>query len=211
MDARTHLVEPRSQTIGDAVQHPYPCLIPVLHRIRPAMWCHDAHVEYAADRLAAQGRAILLAVLAVGPWRHRAATSLPVGEERRSKFADDPHIEPAIGTARIGDVARARIDLTDFAVPEPPQVEQPLLAPYDVLSPRRITLIVGTRQIHARERSEIGSAVLAVAHPGAFPSITEDPADLRKHADDFPGDLGHELEVVWAERASHPHLRALPM
>src|SRR5215831_14043716 len=113
MNARAYLVEPWPQTIGDAVQHPYPRLIPVLHRIRPAMRCHDAHVEDAANRLVAQGRAILFAVLAIGPRSHRAATSLPVGEERRSEFADDLHIEPAIGAARIGDVPRARVDITD--------------------------------------------------------------------------------------------------
>ena len=52
---------------------------------------------------------------------------------------------------------------------------------------------------------EVGAAVLAVAHAGAGPAIAEDAIHLVE-ADDLLGDLGHELEVVGAERAGDPQL-----
>src|SRR5262249_55431811 len=71
-----------------------------------------AHAEDADDRLAAQRRAVFLAVLAIHPRRHKAAPRLAIREERRRQFPDGLHVEiaerPAAG---VRNETRVRVDL----------------------------------------------------------------------------------------------------
>src|SRR5205814_5717702 len=117
---------------------------------------------------------------------------------------DGLHIELAGGSAAaVRNVPGRGIDFPDLGIPEAPKFEQPLLAPLGVGPPDLLGETAGARQFHAGRGFEVGAAMLAVAHPGARPAIAEDPI----HAivgDDLPGHSGHELEVVWTERAGGP-------
>jgi hypothetical protein len=53
---------------------------------------------------------------------------------------------------------------------------------------------------------EIVAAVIAVAHARPGPPVAEDAVNAVAR-DDFPGHIGHELEVVGTERACDPQLR----
>src|SRR5207247_11478928 len=89
--------------------------------------------EYAADRLAAERRAVLLRVLAVRPRRHQAATGLPVGEQRRRQLADRFHVERAQrAAAGVRDEPGARLGRAGLFVPAPPPLEKPLLLPAEI-------------------------------------------------------------------------------
>ena len=57
---------------------------------------------------------------------------------------------------------------------------------------------------------EVRLAMLAKTHARAGPAVAEDAVDPVE-GDDFPGDLGHELEVVGPERTGDPQLRIRPV
>src|SRR5207248_8680140 len=75
--------------------------------------------------------------------------------------------------AGVGDEARARIDRADLAIPQAPQLEQPLLLPREIRAARGVARIGGPRQIETVRRAEVPLAVLAVAHPRSGPAIAE--------------------------------------
>ena len=105
------------------------------------------------DRFAAHGRAKFFAVLAIRPWRGQAAARLAIGDERRRQFADVFHVERTGGAAAgVGNDAGVRIDLAHLAVPELPEIKQPLLPPENVGAPRRVLRVVRARQIVDRWR-----------------------------------------------------------
>ena len=75
---------------------------------------------------------------------------LPVGKQRRRQIADRLHVQIAQrAAARIGEKRRIRIDLLDLRIPQPPQIEQPLFVPQNVLPAHRILRIRCARQILA--------------------------------------------------------------
>ena len=74
----------------------------------------------------------------------------------------------------------------------------------------RILRIRCARQVESGELPEVRLAVLAITHARAGPAVAEDAVDLVE-GDDLPGDLGHELEVVGAERTGDPQLRIRPV
>src|SRR5262245_58557405 len=116
--------------MSDAVDRPEPDLIAALNRVFPAVGFFYSHAENPHDRFTSEGRGIFLAVLAVRPRRHQAAPSLSVGEERGREFSDGLHVEIAERAApRVGDEAGVRVDLLDLAIPQTPQLEQPLFPP----------------------------------------------------------------------------------
>ncbi len=211
VERAAELGEPRAQAVGDAVGHPDANLLRALHRILPAVGLLHSHAENAPDGLAAEGGAVLLAVLAVGPGGHQAAAGLAVGKQRGRQLADGLHVQVAErAAAGVGDVARRGIDLADLGIPQAPQLEQALLVPHDVVAPRGILRVGGARQVQAAEGVEIPPAVLAVAHAGAGPAIAEDAVHVVE-GDDLLGHLGHELEIVGTQRAGHPQLRRRPV
>src|SRR5262249_38298332 len=58
--------------------------------------------------------------------------------------------------------------------------------------------------------SEIPSAMLAITHSRALPTVDENPVHaITPH--DLAFYLGHELEIVRAEAASDPHFRGSPV
>src|SRR5262245_23800035 len=128
--------EPGPKIMGDSVNHPEPYFVAALDGIFPAVRLFDTYAENAGDGLAAQRRAVFLAVLAVHPGRHKAAPGLAVGEERGRQLSDGLHIEiaerPAAG---VGYETGVRVGLFDLRVPEPPEFEQPLLPPHDIFPP----------------------------------------------------------------------------
>ena len=205
------LGEPRAQPVGDPVGDPDADLRRGLDRILPAIRLLDPHTEDPHDGLAAQRRPVLFAVLAVGPGRGEPAPRLAVGEQRGRQLADGLHVQVAQGAAAgVGDVARRRVDFADFGIPAPPQVEQALLAPEDMVPPRRVLRVRGARQVHRVGGAEVGLAVLAVAHARSRPAVGENAVDLvARH--DLARHLGHELEGVGTEAAGDPHLRAGPV
>src|SRR5215469_672421 len=159
------LNEPRTKTLCDAIGNPHANLVRVLHGIFPAVFLFDADAEDSGDCLASQSGPILLAILAVGPWGHNPASSLPVGKQSRGNLADCFHVEPAERTpSRIGNVARIRINCLDFCIPELPEFEQPFLAPYNVLTASSILGVVGSRQIHSAKPAKIFLTMHAVTH-----------------------------------------------
>ena len=63
------------------------------------------------------------------------------------------HVERAGGAAAgVGNDARVGIDLAHLAVPQLPEIEQPLLPPEDVGAARRVLRIVRARQLVDRWR-----------------------------------------------------------
>ncbi len=136
---------------------------------------------------------------------------MPVREKSGGKLADLIHVEvaqrPAAG---VGNVAGAGIELADLVIPQAPEFEQALLPPPVVGAPRGVLRVVAARQIETRGGPEVPLAVLAVTHAGAGPSVAEDPVHLVQ-GNDLLGDLGHELEIVWTEGASHPEVRVGPV
>ena len=205
------LGEPRPQPVGDAVGHPEADLRLALHAVLPAIRLLDADAEDADDGLAAHGGAEFLAVLPVRPRRGQPAAGLPVGDQRGRQLADPLHVQrTGRAAAGVRDDAGVGIDLADLGVPEPPQVEEPLLTPEDVGAPRRVLRVAGAGKLVPDCGAEVLPAMLAVAHPGAVPAVDEDGVHpVARH--DLPLHLGHELEVVGAEPARHPHLRRGPM
>ena len=168
------------------------------------MFVVDAHAEYARDALPAHGRAILLGVFAIGPGSHEPVPALAVGKQRGRKLADGLHIQLAErAAAGVGYVASAGVDGSDLFVPQAPQIEEPLLPPDDVLLSCPILWVVGARQVQAGGRAKILTAVLAVAHAAARPTIGED-AVRHVPAHDLFMHSGHELEVVGTEGACFP-------
>ena len=163
------------------------------------------------DRFAAHRRAKFFGVLAIGPWRGQAAARLAIRDERRRHFANAFHVErTGRAAAGVRNDARVWIDLAHLAVPQLPEIKQPLLAPENVGAPRRVLRIVRAWQIEAARVFEILPAVLAVAHARAVPAIDEDAIDpVARH--DLVLHFGHELEVVRAKPAGDPHLRRSPV
>ena len=89
----------------------------------------------------------------------------------RGQLADRLHVERARGAAPgVGDHAGVGVDRADLGVPEPPQLEEPLLSPDDVRPPRRILGVIGLRQFAAGRGLEVVPAMLAVAHRRSRPS-----------------------------------------
>src|SRR5207247_4552895 len=76
--------------------------------------------------------------------------------------------------AGVRDESRLRSDGSDFAVPQPPQLEEPALVPREIRPPRRIAWIVRARQVQPAGGAEVLLAMLAVAHARAGPSVAED-------------------------------------
>src|SRR5262245_45191278 len=205
------LREPGPEIMGDPVNHPEPYFVAALDGVFPAVRLFHAHAEDAGDGLAAQRRAVFLAVLAIHPGRHKAAPRLAIREERRRQLPDGLHIEiaerPAAG---VRNETRVRVDLFDLRVPESPKFEQPILPPHDILPPRFVLLVCRARQLHARKLLEILLAMLAVAYAGTGPAIAEYAVNVI-HAHDLARHLSHELEVVRPEAARHPQCRIGPM
>jgi hypothetical protein len=96
------------------------------------------------------------------------------------------------------------------SIPQAPEFEQALLPPLVVGAARGVARIAAARQIETGSGAEVCPAVLAVAHAGAGPAVTEDAVHLVE-GDDLLGDLGHELEIVRTEGASHPEIRVGPV
>ena len=169
------LGEPRPQAVGDAIRHPEANLGFALDAVLPPIRLLDADAEDADDGFAAHGGAEFLAVLPVGPRGGQPAPSLPVGDERRRKLADALHVQRARrAAAGVRDDAGVGIDLADLGIPEPPQVEEPLLPPENVSAARRVLRVVRAGQLAPRRRPEVLAAMLAVAHAGAVPAVDED-------------------------------------
>ena len=205
------LREPRAEPVGDPVGHPDADLGVALDRVLPAIRLLDSDAEDPHDRLAAERGAVLLAVLPVAPGRGQAAPRLAVREERVGQLSDRLHVEVRQrAAAGVGDEARRGVERADLPVPQPPQLEEPLLAPDDVGATRRIARVRRARQLHPGSRLEVAPAVLAVAHPRAAPAVAEDAVHAVE-TDDLSGHLGHVLEVVGTERARHPQLRRGPV
>src|SRR5207247_5379296 len=122
-----------------------------LHGVFPAIRFLNADAEDADDGFAAHGRAKFLSVFPVGPRRGKTAAGLAVGDERGRELADFRHVERA-GCAASGvrDDARVGINLANLAVPELPQVEQPLLSPENVSAAGGVLRIAGARQLVTR-------------------------------------------------------------
>ena len=78
--ARDH-VEPRTETIGNAVLHPEPRLRRALRRVQPPIRRNNSDVEDSSDRLVSQRSPILLGILSVGPDRHLARSALPIRKQ----------------------------------------------------------------------------------------------------------------------------------
>ena len=83
-----NLVNQGRMSVGDSVERPQPDFRAALNRILPPVSLFHADAEDAADGLRAHGRAVLLGVLPISPWRHQAAARLAVGEEDGRQFAD---------------------------------------------------------------------------------------------------------------------------
>ena len=91
-----------------------------------------------------------------------------------SELADLFHVKGTGGAAAgIGNDAGFRIDPPHLAVPELPQVKQPLLPPEDVRPARGILGIVRARQLEPGRRLEILAAMFAITHAGAIPAVNE--------------------------------------
>src|SRR5207247_11316972 len=150
------LCEPGAQVVGDAVRYPDSNLRIALDRILPAIWLFDSNAEDTDDGLSSQSGAILLAVFPIGPGDGKAPARLAVGKQRFREVADGLHVERTQGApSRVGDERSRRVDLADFPVPEPPELEQALLSPEDVAPSRRVLGVVRPRQLHARRLLEI--------------------------------------------------------
>src|SRR5580658_5655109 len=94
----------------------------------------DAHATNAGDGFTAESRSVFLAVFSVAPRRHDAAAALTISKQSECELADGLHVEIAEGAAAgVSDVTGVGIDGADFLIPETPQIEEPLLAPDDVL------------------------------------------------------------------------------
>src|SRR5262245_66619114 len=76
--------------------------------------------------------------------------------------------------------------------------------------PRLVLLVRSARQFQSRKLLEISLAMLAVAHAGTGPAVAENAVHVI-HARDLARHLGHELEVVRPEAASHPQFRIGPV
>src|SRR4051812_10546420 len=87
--------EPRTEAVGDSVDHPEADLRAALNGVLPAIRLFGTDAKDAADRLATHRGAVLFSVLPVGPRRHEPAPGLPIGEQRRSELADGLHVELA--------------------------------------------------------------------------------------------------------------------
>src|ERR1700751_4647777 len=159
------LGKPGSQAFCNAVDHPKPDLVSVLHGVLPAILFFETDAENTGDRFAAHGGPVFLSVFAVRPWRNDPAARLPVGKQRRRKLPNNGHIQfaqsPAAG---IRDVTRIRIDSFDMGVPKTPKLKEPLLVPDNVFTTRGILRIFGSRDIEMSEVAEVLLAVLAVTH-----------------------------------------------
>src|SRR6266516_3314075 len=207
----TEFGEPRPQAVGRPVGDPDSNFSLALHGVFPAIRLFDPYAEDADDGFAAHGRAKFLSVFAVGPRRGKTAAGLTVGDERGGELADFRHVERT-GRAASGvrDDAGVGIDLANLAVPELPQVEQPLLSPEQVSAAGGVLRIAGARQVVTRGGLKILQAVFAVTHAGAVPAIDENAVhSVARH--DFLLHFGHELEVVRTQAAGDPQLWRGPM
>ena len=203
--------EPRTQAIRDAIGHPEANLRFALHAVLPAIRFFEADAEDADDRFAAHGGAKFLPVFAIRPRRSQAAAGLAVGDEGGRPFADFLHVErTGRAAAGVRDDAGVRIYFSDFAVPKPPEIEEPLLAPEEVGATGRVLRVVRERQLETARLFEMLAAMLAITHAGTVPTIDENGVHLvARH--DFALHLGHKLEVVRAEAARDPQLRRRPV
>src|SRR5262245_39853244 len=158
------LREPGPEIMRDPVNHPEPNLVAALDGIFPTVRLFNAYAEDACDGLAAQRRAVFLAVFAIRPGKRQPAPGLAIGEERRRQLSDGLHIEiaerPAAG---VRNETRVRVDVFDLSVPESPKFEQPLLPPHGILPPGFVLRVCRARQFQARKLLEILLAMLAVA------------------------------------------------
>src|SRR5437773_4016527 len=198
--------EPGTQAVGRAVGDPDSNFSLALHGVFPAIRFFDSDAEDADDGFAAHGRAKFLSVLAIGPRSGETAAGLAVGDERGRELADFRHVErTGRATSGVRDDAGVGIDLANLAVPELPQVEQPLLSPENISAAGGVQRIAGARQVVTRGDLKILQAVLAVTHAGAVPTIDENAVhSVARH--DFLLHFGHELAVVRTQGAGNPHL-----
>ena len=203
--------EPRTQAIGDSVQDPNANLGVALHAVLPALRFFDADAEQADDGFATHGGAKFLAVFSIGPRRHDAAPGLAVGYQHGSQFANGFHVQRTQrAAAGVRDDAGIGIDLAHRAVPNPPEIEEPLLPPEEVGAAGRVLEIAGSRQIEAGGFLEILAAMFAITLAGPVPAIDKNAVHtVARH--DLLLDCGHELKIVRTQRARHPHLRRRPM
>src|SRR5580765_369979 len=125
--------KPWAQAVGRAVGDPDSNLSLALDGVFPAIRLLKTDAEDTDDGFAAHGGAKFLSVLAVRPRRGKTAARLAVSDERGRELADFRHVERT-GRAASGirDDAGVGIDFANLAVPELPQVEQPLLSPENV-------------------------------------------------------------------------------
>ena len=151
---------------------------------------------------------------AVFPIAQGAARPCRACRSATSIGASSPNCWPSSELERpasvVRDDARVGIDRAHRGVPEPPQLEEPLLPPEDVSPPTRVLRIVSPRQIEPGCGLEICPAMLAVALAGSVPAVDEDSVDAIARHDLFVH-FGHEFEVVRPQPAGHPHLGRCPV
>src|ERR1700744_1176705 len=85
--------EPGAKALRDSVCYPEANFIAGLDRILPTVSVLNTYTEDSPNGLLPHCGAVFLAILAVGPWRHQAASSLAVGEEGGCQFSDCFHVE----------------------------------------------------------------------------------------------------------------------
>src|SRR5262249_59186488 len=159
--------EPGAQSVRHPVGHPQADLRLALHAVLPPVRFLDADAEDADDGLATHGSSVFLPVLAVRPGCREPAASLSVGDEHGGEFADALHIQrTGRAAAGVRDDAGVGVDFADLRVPEAPQVEEPLLTPEDISTPRRVLRFGGAGEFASRRCPKVFPAVLAVTHPG---------------------------------------------
>src|SRR5260221_344380 len=171
------------------------------------MFVLNPDAKNSADRLPAHRGPVLLAVLAVHPRRHQSTARLSVCKQNVRQFSDGCHVQRAqCASTAVRDERGIRIDLANLAVPQSPKLEQSLLLPHSVIAASGVLWIVAARQIAATEHLEVVNAMFAVAHAGASPAIAENAVYFVLR-DDLLSHLGHEFEIVRAQRARHPKIR----
>ena len=153
---------------------------------------------------------------------------LAVGKKNFRLGANPHHIERTVRTARIGYIARMRLEGANRPVPHIPQLEEAILSPSDIRlerggiadaalfadigahhPPKRRSL-THIRQVKTRRRLEIAPATVTIANAMPRPAVRKD-AVHRIKLHDLTRHVGHILKVIRPQRTRHPQLRVGPM